>query len=174
MDRDSVLETPRLILEPLFEKHAEMLFESLQDENIYKYIEEEPPVDLAALKKRYKVLEKRVSPNGEEFWLNWAIKEKISKEYVGIIQATVYKDLHASLAYIISPDFWKKGFTNESCIRILKLLLTDYKIHEVVANVDINNFSSQRVLEKLGFKKIKNDLYVGDYFYVLKADNTYL
>ncbi|MDB5141178.1 MAG: acetyltransferase family protein [Mucilaginibacter sp.] len=169
MERDSILETPRLVLEPLFEKHAEVLFESLQDENIYKYIEENPPVDLVALKKRYKVLEKRLSPNGEEFWLNWAIKEKSSNDYMGIIQATVYKDLRANLAYIISPNFWKKGFTNESCIRILKLLFTDYKVHEVVANVDINNFASQRVLEKLGFKKEKNDLYVGDYFYVLKS-----
>ena len=73
IEPEAVLETERLCLEPLLRSHAAILFPLLQDERIYRYIPQDPPISVAALEERYHRLENRLSPTGDEAWLNWAV-----------------------------------------------------------------------------------------------------
>lgn len=151
---EAVLFTERLRLEPLVEGHAALLFPLLQDERLYHYIPQGPPASLAALAERYRRLQRRRSPAGDEAWLNWALRLVDSGEYVGRVEATVRPgpDPEALLAYEIGTAFWGRGHAAEACGRVLRLLFEDYAVREVSAQVDTENRRSIRLLERLGFR----------------------
>ncbi|HUQ34005.1 MAG TPA: GNAT family N-acetyltransferase [Pyrinomonadaceae bacterium] len=154
-DGENNLETERLILEPLRRDHARRLFPLLSDARIYTYIPQDPPVSAQALETRYRQLESRKSPSGDEDWLNWAIRLKQDERYVGTIQATVRRDRSSLFAYELSPHFWGRGFATEACSRVIESLFADYDVEEIIAEVDTRNAASCRLLERLSFRRVK-------------------
>jgi RimJ/RimL family protein N-acetyltransferase len=155
---EAVLETARLWLEPLHPSHALTLYEPLQPLAIYEFIPEDPPTSSEALATRYQRLFSRKSPDGQEIWLNWAMRQRRESVYVGTLQATVYPDATAYLAYIVFPPFWKQGYAREGCQRILDLLCEDYQVHLVVAEIDTRNLASIALIESLGFQRVTTKL----------------
>jgi len=151
----SNLETERLILEPLCREHAAHLFPVLSDSRIYQFIPQELPGSMSALEARYEQLEKRVSPSGQELWLNWAISLKEQNAYIGTVQATVLENSSSLLAYELSPACWGRGYATEACSRVIECLFADYNVTEIRAEVDTRNEASFRLLERLSFKRIK-------------------
>jgi len=163
IEGETVLETARLLLEPLQASHALALYEPLQAESIYEYIPEDPPASLEALASRYQRLSRRRSPDEQEVWLNWAMRERREDRYVGTLQATVFPDATAYLAYILFPAFWRQGYAREGCGRILDLLFEDYQVYKVSAEVDTRNTASIKLIESLGFKRVATTV-DADYF----------
>jgi RimJ/RimL family protein N-acetyltransferase len=162
-----VLQTPRLLLEPIVQQHAPALFVALSDPRIYSFIPQSAPVSVSDLQTRYKFLEKRHSPAGDELWLNWAIKLKDSHSYIGTVQASIARNRIAQLAYILSPDFWGRGYATETCLRIIEALFSDYEVTQVMAMVDTRNKASYRLLERLSFERVMTrqqaDYFKGEY-----------
>ena len=62
-----------LVLEPQMAAHAAEMFELLADTAIYEF-ENAPPESLAWLQRRFARLETRVSPDGQQQWLNWVVR----------------------------------------------------------------------------------------------------
>jgi RimJ/RimL family protein N-acetyltransferase len=155
---ESTLETSRLLLEPIHSYHAVNLYEPLQSPAIYEFIPEDPPASLEALTTRYQKLSARISSDGQELWLNWDIRLRNEKTYVGVLQATIYSDATAYLAYILFPPFWKQGYASEGCRRILELLFTDYRVRIVIAEIDTRNTASMKLVEHLGFQRVGTKL----------------
>lgn len=151
---EQVIETERLRLEPLQPDHAAGLFALLQDPQIYRYIPQEPPVAQSLLAQRYDQLARRLSPAGDEAWLNWAISLTATGEYMGQVEATVFEDQTAYLAYLIGAAFWGHGYATEACTRVIRLLFDDYHVTQIKAEVDTRNTASMRLLERLGFVRI--------------------
>ena len=158
IEPEAILETSRLLLEPLSPSHAHALHEPLQSEAIYEFIPENPPISSDDLAMRYQRLSSRKSPDEQEIWLNWAMCERREDRYVGILQATVYRDTTAYLAYILFPPFWRQGYAREGCRRILDLLFEDYQVHTVSAEIDTRNTASIRLIEALGFQRVSTRL----------------
>ncbi|HEY4386783.1 MAG TPA: GNAT family N-acetyltransferase [Ktedonobacteraceae bacterium] len=158
IEPEAILETPRLLLEPLQTSHAPVLYEPLQSTPIYEYIPEDPPISLETLVDRYQRLSSRRSPDEREGWLNWAMRGRREDRYVGVLQATVYPDASAYLAYILFPAFWRQGYAREGCERILDLLFKDYQVHKVSAEIDTRNAASIRLIEFLGFQRVATTL----------------
>lgn len=158
IDPEALLETPRLVLEPLQITHALALYEPLQAAPIYDYIPEAPSASVEALTTRYQRLSSRKSPAEREAWLNWAMRERREDRYVGILQATVYPDAAAYLAYIVFPAFWRQEYAREGCERILDLLFEDYQVNKVSAEIDTRNMASIHLIESLGFQRVATTL----------------
>jgi [ribosomal protein S5]-alanine N-acetyltransferase len=95
-----ILQTQRLLLEPLKQHHAALLYPILQDPQIYCYIPQDPPASLKILEQRYQKLEQRLSPTGEEAWLNWAVRLKSSNRFVGRVEASISPIRIAEFAYV--------------------------------------------------------------------------
>jgi RimJ/RimL family protein N-acetyltransferase len=153
IDSDTILETARLLLEPLIPAHARPLFPVLADAQIYSYIPEDPLADQDALYRRFQQLARRRSPSGSELWLNWAIYRKDEHDYIGTLQATVFADQSAAIAYLLNPTFWGYGYAQEACRRMLSLLFDGYALPTVSAAVDTRNAASVALLERLGFQR---------------------
>jgi [ribosomal protein S5]-alanine N-acetyltransferase len=146
-------ETPRLLLEPLVERHAGELIELLSDDRMYAFIPQDPPQSLEALADRYRFLEVRESPSGTEHWLNWALRLKATGKLVGTVQATIGSDRAAQLAYEVGVPYWRQGLASEACGHLIRSLFADADIVEIRAEVDTRNLASIRLLEHLGFRR---------------------
>jgi [ribosomal protein S5]-alanine N-acetyltransferase len=151
---EQVLNTPRLFLEPLIINHAEALYKQLLDEKLYKFIPQEPPVSLQALQKRYGALSSRISPDEREIWLNWVMRIRETNIYVGTLEATVYSDFTAKIAYMVFSQFWQQKFAKEGCECMLNYLSKNFSIKRVVIEMDTRNIASIRLAKSLGFKCI--------------------
>lgn len=151
---ERALETSRLLLEPLREHHAAHLFPILSDPRIYSFIPQDPRAAVSELQATYKRLEARHSPDGDEIWLNWAIYLKAEGQYIGTVQATIDERLIGKLAYLLNPKFWGDGYATEACRETIKSLFTDYKVSEIIAEVDTRNVASYGLLERLSFERV--------------------
>ena len=143
--------TERLELELLTPDHAEALFHGLRDKRLYTFIDDEPPVSLEALRRRYEMLLKRRSPEGLETWLNWAVRKLRPSEYIGYVQATVTKDGWADIAYVLFYDSWGKGYGREAVTAMLEELKNTYFVSSFRALVNPRNRRSRALLQSLGF-----------------------
>lgn len=147
-----LLATDRLRLEPLEPGHAGMLFEGLQDNGLYQFIDEDPPVSVETLRARYEVLARRRSPDGRQAWLNWAVWSKPESRYIGYVQATVAVDRRAFIAYVLFRDAWGHGYAAESVQAVVRYLRERWGSQEVSARVDVRNRRSIALLRRLGFE----------------------
>lgn len=148
------LDTERLRLEPLVPRHADAMFEGLRDERLYEFIAERPPVSLSALRDRYRLLASRRSPDDSEEWLNWALRSKADRRYVGYVQATVSQDRSAQIAYVLISDHWGKGLAREAVTAMVTHLCEHYRLTRVLARVDTRNERSIALLQALGFERL--------------------
>jgi [ribosomal protein S5]-alanine N-acetyltransferase len=153
------LETERLLLELLLPEHATLLFEGLADERLYRFIPSNPPESVEALETRYRKLSSRRSPGGSETWLNFAMRlceegARPKATYVGTLEATVFPDRSAYVAYTVFFPFWRRGYAREGCARMLAHLVEDHGVRVVVAEMDTRNAASIALAESLGFERV--------------------
>ena len=144
-----VLQTPRLLLEPQVAAHAEELFAALSDPAIYEY-ENQPPRSLEWLRERLAKLETRQSPDGQERWLNWVIGPR-GGNLIGYVQATVFDDGQAMIAYELASSHWGRGLAGEAAGAMLAELRERYKVQIAMAVFKKRNQRSRRLLERLDF-----------------------
>jgi RimJ/RimL family protein N-acetyltransferase len=128
----------------------------LQDPSIYAFIPTEPPSSLSALKDRYARLATRHSADRSEIWLNWAVRVVASDEYAGTVQATVRTDESAVIAYELGAEFRGRGYATEACEAVIAELVASYAINRIAAFVDTRNVASMRLLERLGFHRMRH------------------
>jgi [ribosomal protein S5]-alanine N-acetyltransferase len=155
---EKALETERLLLEPLLPEHATLLFESLADECLYRFIPQDAPESVEALEARYRKLSSRRSPDGSEVWLNFAMRLRERATYLGTLEVTVFADRSAYLAYTVFVPFWRRGYAREGCARVLRHLVEDHGVRIVTAEMDTRNAASAALAESLGFERVGTTL----------------
>jgi [ribosomal protein S5]-alanine N-acetyltransferase len=148
------LETERLFLEPILPAHAPVMYKRMQEEQLYRFIPQDPPDTPRALEDRYDFLSARRSPDGREAWLNWAVRERSSGEYAGTLEATVYDKGTAIIAYMVFVPYQRRGIAAEACGRLLQHLFEDYRVGMVAAEIDTRNVASIALVENLGFERV--------------------
>jgi [ribosomal protein S5]-alanine N-acetyltransferase len=147
------IDTDRLRLEPLRADHAALLWPALCDPLLYAHVPQDPPASAQWLAQRYALLASRLSPEGDELWLNWVLCRREEAGCIGSVQVTVYADASAYLAYELASACWHQGFAGEACAAVLQALHADFSVRRVVAEVDTLNAASIRLLERLGFAR---------------------
>jgi len=163
------LESERLVLEPLEASHAHELYAALLDDRLYRYIPQEPPVSEQALRERYGRLEARQPPDGRELWLNWAMRLSGDATYIGTLEATIYRDKTAYVAYMVFPPHQGHGYATEGLRRVLDYLVTAHQAGMIAAQIDTRNAASIAVVERLGFTRV-GTLRDADFFKGTRSD----
>jgi RimJ/RimL family protein N-acetyltransferase len=144
-----VIATDHLTLEPQSAAHADEMYVVVGDPAIYAY-ENEPPPSLAWLRSRYARLETRRSADGRERWLNWVIRLPAG-ELVGYVQATVFADARAAIAYEISSAYWGRGLARRAVEAMIGELAGRYDVRSLFAVHKRENLRSAHLLGRLGF-----------------------
>jgi len=150
-----ILQTTALTLEPQAARHADEMFSVLGDPAIYEF-ENQPPASLEALRRRYAALESRCSPDGREQWLNWVVRLPAG-EAIGYVQATVYPDRRAAIAYEVGSAWWGRGLARRAVEAMLAELVAAHGARRLTAVLKQRNLRSLHLLQRLGFEPAAPD-----------------
>ena len=145
-------------MEPLQRRHAVLLFDLLSDAAIYTFIPQEPPKTVEELTERYARLEVGHSADGNDIWLNFALRHIENDIYLGTVQATV-TGKKAFIAYELGPRHWGKGYATEAVRALIEHLFSVYGlvpkpaegVEVIRAETDTRNDRSAALLKRLGF-----------------------
>jgi RimJ/RimL family protein N-acetyltransferase len=146
----NTLHTPRCTLEPQVEAHAVAMFDVLSDPAIYEF-EGGPPASVERLAASFRFKEGRLSPDGQEQWLNWVLRLP-GGDLAGYVQATVLGNGVSYVAYELSSAHWRQGIGSAAVTAMLEELGRSYGVHTFVAVLKRANFRSMGLLRHLGFE----------------------
>lgn len=141
-----------LVLEPLVAGHAEAMFELLCEPGLYRYLDHAPPPSVEHLRGVYAGVEKRVSPDGSQVWLNWVVRRP-GEAPLGYVQATLLLNHTAWVGYVFSARHGGRGHATQAGRAMLEHVASDYGVSRFLASVEAENLRSIRLLERLGFRE---------------------
>jgi ribosomal-protein-alanine N-acetyltransferase len=149
---NTVIQTPRLALEPMGERHADAFFGPLQDDSLYQWISMEKPPSVEWLRRHWRAIESRMSPDGKRAWATWAVRCMANGMYIGRVDAEINSTLEApNFGYYFFPQHWGHGYATESVAAATQQLIA-LGVDRLVATVTVGNMASARVLQKAGFQ----------------------
>ncbi len=150
------IETERLVLEPIHEGLAPLMYDRLLDARLYAYIEERPPSSIELLEKRYKTWRLFWNENPNDIWLNWAARVRGTNEYAGWFQSTV-RPAYALIAYMVFAPYQRRGYAREACRAIIDHVKTRFGTTVVRATIDPRNEASIALARSLGMTEVPTD-----------------
>ncbi len=146
------IDTERLALEPMGERHAAAFFAPLQDDAVYEWISMDKPESQEALQARWRSIESRIAPDGLTAWPTWAVRRLADGAYIGRVDAEVDADLVAlNVGYYFFPPYWGEGFATEAVAAVTQHFIQQ-GVRQLIATVTSGNKASTRVLEKAGYQ----------------------
>lgn len=145
------IETRRLILEPLRVAHAEEMLFVLGDAALHEYTGGAPPT-LTELRARYARQAGGRSPDDDEGWLNWIVRERVHLTAVGTVQATLVHeedDMVAEVAWVIGVPHQRRGYATEAATAMV-VWLSRHDAVTVAAHIQPQHVASIAVATRLG------------------------
>ncbi|MGB0454434.1 MAG: GNAT family N-acetyltransferase [Bacteriovoracaceae bacterium] len=151
----SVINTKRLVIEPVELSHVEGFHKMQSDENMYRFVAEDA-LSFDEIKEKLEGMIPRVSPDNPSMdWLNWCVFNQES-DLIGHIEVAIFDKEEAVMAFMFNSNFWGKGYALESCKAVIKEIKKKCpKVKTIELEIDTLNESSLKLAEKLGFSKIK-------------------
>lgn len=146
-----ILETSRLDLIEIKQDHLPDLFELFSDENVTRYYNIKTLTEENEAQKFVDWFQSRFK---DKLSVRWGIALKSEKKIIGTIGFNNFtKEHRANLGYDLQKKYWNKGYMTESLNAVIEFGFKVLEINRIEAEVMQGNIISERVLEKLGFKK---------------------
>lgn len=149
----ALVETSRLIVEPLRVAHAEEMAALLDDRGLHEFTGGKPET-LEELGSRYSRLVVGEASDREQGWLNWIVRDRHSAAAVGTLQATVRRTsdgMSAELAWVIAARYQRLGYATEAAGGVLAWL-RQCGVRVFVAHLHPDHAASIAVARHLGLK----------------------
>jgi ribosomal-protein-alanine N-acetyltransferase len=151
MGSNIILNTERLLLEPLRLKHATENYASwLNDPWVYKYLDSRGGQNIDSLKEfiNYQIINKVYI---------WAIIDKSLNVHIGNIKIDPINTIHKYGEYGIligDKNYWGKGFAREASEAVLNYFFNHENcLRKINLGVVKNNVDAINLYNKLGFKQ---------------------
>lgn len=145
------IETQRLILRPINISDVNDLYEYASDEEVTKYLTWKTHKSIEdSINVIENVFNKRVERGLPEAH---ALVLKANGKMIGMCDIVNLNLQHRAgeIGYVLNRNFWGQGLMVEACKEVIKLGFERFKLIRIQISHDINNYQSQRVIEKLGF-----------------------
>jgi len=145
-------ESERLLFRKILLGDAKDIFLIRSDDDVMRFMDVPRHHSISDSEKLIDSMEE--SYTGET-GICWAMIEKRSKTFIGYIGFIRMTPEHcrAEIGYALKPEFWGKGFMYETISRLVKWGFEVMNLHSIEANVNPLNEKSQKVLERVGFKR---------------------
>jgi RimJ/RimL family protein N-acetyltransferase len=154
------LHTPRLMIEQRKHTHAREMFPHYADPQLVRWISMNLPQSAESLEADFLRTESCISPNGQEGWPSWVVREVATGHIIGELDACITPDhVCSNFGYYFFVPFWGRGLATEAIAAVADHLLAR-GVSALYATVTDGNIASCRVLEKCGFtytRRIKDN-----------------
>lgn len=150
-----VLETERLILKKFKMEDAEEVFNNwTSDDEVSKYVRWSTHKNIEETKQYLEMTMEKYRNNEFE----WAISLKNTGELIGAMSAFINpEDNRYELGYNIARKHWRNGYTTEALRRVMDYLINDVGIKKFRCSHAKLNPASGAVMQKVGFKYVKDE-----------------
>ncbi|KIA84559.1 GNAT family acetyltransferase [Kaistella solincola] len=155
------METERLFLKPITTDDAEFLFELYNSPHFLEFIGDR---NIKNFEAAAEYIEARFLPQLERLgYGNYVIIRKADRQKIGAVGVYERKGLDVQdIGFSFLPQFEGQGYGFEAASKVLETVFNDYKVKKISAITSKANFTSQKLIKKLGLKYIKNVLLPGD------------
>lgn len=83
----------------------------------------------------------------------WVIRVKNHNSCIGIVSlGKHYNNIDTEISYQLMPEWWRKGYGSEATKAIVTYGLTVLNLPRVIAETQIDNLASRRLLERIGMR----------------------
>lgn len=145
----------RLFMQLIKKEHAAIALAVLKTESLYTYLPKQAPT-LEKLEKQYAFWENRNSPDGTEYWLNWVVLDRVTRQFMGTVQIGIHREKkEGTIAYTIGTAFQGKGYGTEAVQAMIDHCKNHYQVRRFKAWIDTRNASSIRLVQKLGMQQVE-------------------
>ena len=150
-----ILTTERLTLRPAKLDDSEVFYKILTDEFVRKYL-----CDDEMLPRQ--VIESFIADSEANFvngnYGLWLITENATSEIIGFTGLRHFFDeAQPQLLYALLPQFTGKGYAVEATKKVIDYCFSNLIFSYLDASCDSPNLASQKVAERLGMKKLKEE-----------------
>jgi ribosomal-protein-alanine N-acetyltransferase len=142
--------TERLILRQINNEDAEEIFFLRSDKQVLQFLDRDPATSIDDAIQWIKMINEAISNNE---YIAWAIALKNDVKLIGTISYWNIKKEHyrAEIGYALFPLFQAKGLMQEAMTVVLDYGFKIMNLHSVEANVNPDNASSIKLLERNNF-----------------------
>ncbi|UPK42676.1 GNAT family N-acetyltransferase [Paenibacillus pabuli] len=82
----------------------------------------------------------------------WVVRLKKSNQFIGLVSLDKHIDGGTELSYEFLPSYWGQGLASEVTIRVIKYAFAELGISKLLAETQIANLGSCKLLERVGMK----------------------
>jgi len=156
-----ILKTERLILRELIEDDAQAILDCFSNVDVLRFYGQNPLTSLDQVKQ----IIGNFSRNYEKkIGIKWGIEREGMDGIIGTIgfQEWSHEHKRADISYALSPEYWGSGYATEVVKEVIIYGFEKLGIKRIGAVVFVENTSSIKLLEKLGFEKegvLRNYMY---------------
>lgn len=149
------LETNRLILRYLEDSDLESVYYNYaNDDEVTKYLMWPTHKSLNETKKimdLWKHEDERLKK------YHYFIELKETHELIGSCAVANFINGFPEIGYVIGRKWWNQGIMTEACNKLIEVLFND-GYNKIIIRAEVANIASNKVIEKCGFKFVKQEL----------------
>lgn len=170
-----ILQTERLTIRALNFTDDNDIFKMDSDPDVHRFIDNNPVKSITQTREFIEEIQNQYKENGVA---RWAVVCKETQECVGWAGFEFFKtpvNNHVNfyeLGYRFKKKHWGKGYATESCRAIIEYGFEQLNIHTIFAITYPKHVNSQKVLNKLGFKKVNDFMYGRDLMHWFELKRT--
>lgn len=148
------VETERLILKPVSETDAELIFRLYNEPKFIEFIGDR---NIRSLEEAKKYINDRFLPQFKKLGFgNYVIVRKEDQQKLGSMGIFERDGLHVyDIGFSLLPEFENQGYAFEVAKALLDKAFSELHLPEISAITTHTNFASQKLIEKLGLKFVK-------------------
>ncbi len=147
-----ILETNRLMLIEIEDKHLDEIFQIFSNEDVTKYYGMSPFTNESQAKVMIESFRTRFE---NKLGIRWGIVEKGSNRMIGTIGLNnlLLSGKRTEIGYDLLPTYWGKGMMSEAINEVIPYCFQTLSLFRIGAVIFPENFASSKVIEKFGFQK---------------------
>lgn len=147
-------ETARLLIRPTSETDAAFIFQLVNTPKWIKYIGDR---NIKSVKNARDYIKQKMTPQLERLgYSNYTLIRKTDNQKIGTCGLYDREGIEGiDIGFAFLPEYEKKGYAFEASAKIKEVAYNQFGIEVLRAITTKGNISSQKLLEKLGFKFTK-------------------
>ncbi len=142
-----------IVLRALEPEDADFLYEIENDENLWEISQTQTPFSKFILKDYIKNAHLDIYTAKQ---VRFIIEKKTPKEAIGMIDLFDFdpKNKRAGIGILLKEKNRKNGYASEALYLLIEYSFSILHLHQIHANIIVNNNSSIKLFEKFNFQKV--------------------
>ena len=151
MQKSSILETDRLILQPVKMEDAAFILQLYNSPNFIKFIGDR---NLRTIEDAENYIKEKFLPHVDKHGFgSFVILRKSDNKKIGNVGIYVRDGLNApDIGFSFLPEFEGKGYGFEASKKLMEIAFSEFDLKKISAITTKENIASQKLIEKLGLK----------------------